>query len=299
LIDRIVRMSSFITDIVDYFSTFFTDDIGTAKCPLLFLLCHAVFLGCALRPVVDKRPNGEKRHWLTSVVLHVLLICGGSSVTGMLLGYKPGLLAGNLGWFVYALGWFLAGFDQFFDLVKNSPAKFVVAILHALSRSVFVASAIVEASEVCPGGLLVIIVPIMDSHATDWMSYPIFAAVEGKPLSPCNDWISFSSGVRNTFWAALLYYIFSGRAFGAFLPDPLRFWVANASVAFPLVYDAFFNACLGCSSSALGFIEAPIGALVSYIQNVRDKMNEEYRKKRDNNKEEHQDEKSLEEKKDQ
>ena len=108
----------------------------------------------------------------------------------------------------------------------------------------------------------------------------------------------FNSGVRNTFWSALLYFIFSGRAFGVFLPDPLRFWLANAGVCVPLLYDAIFNLGFGTKTCVLGFIEAPIGALISYYQDFRDKMNEEYHKKHEDKPVE-EEEKSAEEKKDQ
>lgn len=207
-------MTSLITDIVDYVATFFSGDIGTAKCPLLFVIVHSIFLGCVVRPLVDKRPNGEKRFWFTSVLFHVLYMLGGSTLTAIILGRRPGLFAGNQSWFLYALGWFLAGFDAVNDFVLKTAKvcccllMFIAAclscvmlmfvmfclqpffsVVHGLCRMNFVSSAIVRASESCPGGLLVIFMPVMDSHATDWISYSILRALEGKPLTAHQDMI--------------------------------------------------------------------------------------------------------------
>jgi len=268
-------MSSFVTDMVDYVATMFSGDISTQPCPLFLMICHAVFLGCVIRPVVDQRPNGQgRRWWLTSVIMHVLFICGGSTITAVFLGKRPGWMVGNMGWFLYAVGWFLGGFDSVRRFCLESPAKFVVIVGHALSRVIFVSSGVAAASEACPGGLVAaVFVPVMDSHGMDWITAPIFTAIEGKPLTDCKDWITPGAGLRNTFWAALLYYILSGRAFGNFLPEPLRFVLANAGVAVPLVYDAVFNAIFKTGTSALGFLEAIIGKLVDAIQAFRDKAN--------------------------
>ena len=210
-------------------------------------------------------------------------------------------------------------------MLNECGEQFVLMFCNGLARTTFVSNAIVNASEACPGGFLAsIVVPIMDSHSTDWISYPIFLIVEGKPLNENRDWIKpapfvfilytakhssyhsdsvlFNSGLRNTFWAALLYFVFSGRAFGCFLPEPIRFWLANAGVCVPLVYEAIFNMALGTGTSVLGFVEAPLHALVVYIQNTRDKINESYRKNKsaaDKKQEPQQEEKAAEEKKDQ
>jgi len=300
-------MTSIITDVVDYIVTMFSGDIGTAKCPLLFQTLHAILLGCMVRPVIDKRPNGERRYWLTSLVLYVMYMLGGSTITATLVGKRPGLLASNLGWMLYALGWFVGGFDQVRHFVLKTPAKFVFLAGHALSRTIFVSSDIIFASGACPGGLLVIIIPIMNTHSADWICYPIFTAIEGKHFSNNKDWIYPSPGLRNTFWAATLYFIISGRAFGCFLPEHLRMLLANIAVCAPLMYDAIINVGFGSGTSILGLVEAPFGILISFIENFRDKKNEEFNKKseekpvEDNKQEEQQqqDENNTEDKKNQ
>jgi len=261
------EMSSLITQVWDYISTFFTGDLGTISCPTFFFLCHVTFLGCLLRPVFDKRPDGKgRRWWVTSMLIHVFYIHGGSTVSSVFLGNRPGWMAGDFGWALYAFGWFLGGFDVVRKFVLETPAKYMFMAGHALSRSIFVSSAINRASPYC-GLLGTIIVPLLDSHGADWFNVPIFTALEGKPIIECNDWNTPGAGLRNTFWATTLYYVLSGRAFGAFLPASLGNLLANICVVSPLMFQVFFNA------SILGVVESILGVFVNAAQAFREKVN--------------------------
>ena len=65
----------------------------------------------------------------------------------------------------------------------------VFAAAHGLCRTCFVSASIVAADTACPGGhLAAVVVPVIIGHGMDWFTAPIFAALEGKPLLPCNDW---------------------------------------------------------------------------------------------------------------
>ena len=88
-------------------------------------------------------------------------------------------------------------------------------------------------------------------------------------------------GLRNTFWSAFWYFVLSGRAFGVFLPEPLRFWLANFGAAVPLVYEAVFNSALKTGTSAFGFLEAIISVFVSLVQNTVESFNKKAEKKAD------------------
>jgi len=261
--------------VFDYIGTMFSGDIATASFPLFFQVCHSVFLGCVLRPITDNRLDGKgRRWWLASVVLHLVYIYGGCTITAVFLGNRPVWMFDNVGWILYALGWFLGGFNKVCHFVLETPAKFMFLVGHALSRVIFVSGAVTAAAEACPGGFLAAIaVPVMNCHFMDWLTVPLFIALEGKPLTDCKDWITPSAGLRNTFWAALLYYVFSGKAFGMLLPEHLSFLLANAGVAAPLVYDAVFNGAFMSNTSILGFLEAIFSTFVAFVESFREKMN--------------------------
>ena len=280
-------------------------DIGTVRGPTLLVVLHSVLLGCLCRPVVDTRPDGKgRRHWLASLALFLAYILGGTTVTAVLLGLRPCWMVSDRVWLFYALGWLLAGLLPVRRAVLQSPAKVFFAVAHALTRVSFVSGAVAAADTACPRGLLAaVFVPVFNSHGMDWLTTPLFLALEGRPLVPCTDWISpspFASfflfpplftrgnlfsflthhttrthnrGLQNTFCAALGYYVLSGRAWGAPAATGLRAWLANAALVAPLVVDAVGNMCLGLGVCAWGPVARLAARGVARVHRVRDALN--------------------------
>ena len=215
-----------VSEVADFFAALASGrDIGAVRGPTLFVVLHSVLLGCLCRPCVDARPDGKgPRHWLASLALFLTYILGGTTVTAALLGLRPCWMVDDRVWLFYALGWLLAGLLPVRRLVLQSPAKvcdssfsqlllllypfraiprglthislhfpsqIVFALAHALIRVSFVSGAVIAADTACPRALLAaIFVPVFNSHGMDWLTTPVFLALEGRPLVPCTDWLT-------------------------------------------------------------------------------------------------------------
>lgn len=83
----------------------------------------------------------------------------------------------------------------------------------------------------------------------------------------------FHRGLQNTFWAALGYYVLSGRAWGAPAATGLRARLANAALAVPLVIEAVANTCLGLGVCAWGPVARLAGRGVARVHRMRDAVN--------------------------
>ena len=80
-------------------------------------------------------------------------------------------------------------------------------------------------------------------------------------------------GLQNTFWAALGYYVLSGRPWGAGAPTGLRARLANVALVVPLVVDAVANLCLGLGVCAWGPVARLVGRGVAQVHRARDAVN--------------------------